>query len=202
MTTTNQNDQLIQQYMDQMRRALKDLPPSRRQQILEDIAEHIRSARMQLPEENEVSIRQILENLGDPEMIRHEAMLPSSRSSNGFDQWVPWLLLFGGFLFLIGWVTGLILLWRSPTWRTRDKILGTLIWPGGLATVFVELALPAGATTQSCVGLPNGTVHCVTSTSGFHLPLVIGIPFLILEILAPIWVTMRLMKISRQSILT
>ncbi|WP_053959699.1 DUF1700 domain-containing protein [Sulfobacillus thermosulfidooxidans] len=201
MTTSNQNDKLVQQYMDKMRRALKDLPPSRRQQILEDIAEHIRTARKQLNQENEASIRQILQNLGDPEVIREEAMDPS-HPSNGFDRWVPWLLLFGGFLFVIGWIAGVILLWRSSTWRIRDKILGTFIWPGGLATVFMELGLPAGATTQSCSSLANGTVHCVTSTSGFHLPPAIGLPLLILEILAPIWITMHLIKVSHRSVLT
>jgi hypothetical protein len=45
------------------------------------------------------------------------------------------LLLIGGFLAGIGWIVGVILLWTSPRWRTRDKWLGTLVWPGGLAAV-------------------------------------------------------------------
>ncbi len=38
-----------------------------------------------------------------------------------------------------GWLVGLVLLWRSPTWGVGDKLLGTLIWPGGL---LLPLALP------------------------------------------------------------
>jgi hypothetical protein len=34
------------------------------------------------------------------------------------------------------WVIGVVLLWRSPAWTVRDKLIGTLIVPGGLAFVF------------------------------------------------------------------
>src|SRR3954452_7606151 len=33
------------------------------------------------------------------------------------------------------WVVGVVLLWRSPVWTTRDKLIGTLVVPGGLAYV-------------------------------------------------------------------
>lgn len=47
------------------------------------------------------------------------------------------LLLVGGLIAGIGWLAGLILLWTSPRWRVSDKLLGTLIWPGGLAAVLL-----------------------------------------------------------------
>lgn len=31
------------------------------------------------------------------------------------------------------WVVGIALLWRSRAWTTRDKLVGTLLVPGGLA---------------------------------------------------------------------
>jgi hypothetical protein len=40
---------------------------------------------------------------------------------------------------VIGWLAGLALLWISPTWTTGEKLLGTLVWPGGL---LLPLALP------------------------------------------------------------
>ena len=33
------------------------------------------------------------------------------------------------------WVVGVVLLWRSRAWTTRDKLIGTLVVPGGLAYV-------------------------------------------------------------------
>jgi len=62
------------------------------------------------------------------------------------------LLLIGGAAFLVGWLAGCLLLWLSPNWRWTDKVLGTLIWPGGLvgiALVAVRVAWP---------GPPPGTV--------------------------------------------
>ena len=53
--------------------------------------------------------------------------------------WREWaavilLPLFGGFAFGVGWLVGLVLLWSSRLWTTRDKLIGTLIVPGGIAT--------------------------------------------------------------------
>jgi hypothetical protein len=38
-----------------------------------------------------------------------------------------------------GWLVGVALLWRSRTWTVGEKLLGTLVWPGGL---LLPLALP------------------------------------------------------------
>jgi hypothetical protein len=47
------------------------------------------------------------------------------------------LLLIGGFFLGIGWIVGAVLLWRSNTWTVADKLIGTLLWPGGLVTGLV-----------------------------------------------------------------
>jgi hypothetical protein len=68
---------------------------------------------------------------------------------------VPFLMG-GGFLGL-GWVVGCVLLWTSPRWRWTDKLLGTLVWPGGLAAVaFLVLGELAGddeVCNLSCVSV-------------------------------------------------
>jgi hypothetical protein len=56
---------------------------------------------------------------------------------------ILWLLL-GGFMFGIGWVIGLAQLWGSGSWNWFDKLLGTLFWPGGLATGVFLFALALG----------------------------------------------------------
>jgi hypothetical protein len=37
------------------------------------------------------------------------------------------LPLFGGFIFVIGWIVGAVWLWTSPSWTTRDKVIGTVL---------------------------------------------------------------------------
>jgi hypothetical protein len=44
------------------------------------------------------------------------------------------LVLIGGFFLGIGWIVGVVLLWRSKSWTVTDKLIGTLLWPGGLVT--------------------------------------------------------------------
>jgi hypothetical protein len=56
---------------------------------------------------------------------------------------ILWVLL-GGFMFGIGWVVGLAQLWESASWNWFDKLLGTLFWPGGLATGVFLFALVLG----------------------------------------------------------
>lgn len=48
------------------------------------------------------------------------------------------LLLFGGLAVpVVGWVAGSVLLWTSAEWRRRDKIIGTLVVPGGLGSLLL-----------------------------------------------------------------
>ena len=52
------------------------------------------------------------------------------------------LLFAGGFLIGIGWIAGVLLLWTSPIWRLRDKLIGTLILPFGIGgSIFSILKL-------------------------------------------------------------
>ena len=55
------------------------------------------------------------------------------------------LLLAGALVFGVGWFVGLALLWTSPTWCTRDKVLATVLVPGGLpmAVLIAGFGVPA-----------------------------------------------------------
>ena len=50
---------------------------------------------------------------------------------------------------MVGWFVGVGLLWSSATWRLRDKLLGTLVWPGGLLALFVLPGLAIAAAGSS-----------------------------------------------------
>jgi hypothetical protein len=48
-------------------------------------------------------------------------------------------LLLTGVPMIVGWVTGAVLLLRSPLWTTPQKVLGLLVWPGGMRGVILIL---------------------------------------------------------------
>ena len=96
-----------------------------------------------------------LDRLGEPEeIVAAEQPRPAAPADpRGTREWAAIiLLLLGGFIAFVGWIVGLILLWSSRAWTTRDKLIGTLLWPGGLATgAGVALVLGA-ASPETCVG--------------------------------------------------
>jgi hypothetical protein len=123
------------------------------------------------------------------------------------------LLLIGGIVVpVVGWVVGVVLLWTSPRWKTGDKVLGTLVWPGGLLAPFALLlfgGLAAGSTSGACQGgsapapVPIGQAASVTSTaascttSGVTAPwliTVIAVALLALSVAGPIFTAICLLR--------
>lgn len=96
----------------------------------------------------------------------------------------------------MGWLIGLILLWSSRLWTTRDKLIGTLIVPGGIATaVWMVLVLTGtGASAQRCsrfatqVGgvIRSRDVRCTSSAAPSITPTVWQIALIVFFVLGPI----------------
>ena len=76
--TDNQFDRICTEYLEQLRDALRELPLADREQIIDQVSEHIASARSTLAEENEAAVRNILERLGTP---RRSPLPPVSKIS-------------------------------------------------------------------------------------------------------------------------
>lgn len=148
----------VEKYLKRLDAELADLPRGRRREIVDEIAEHIAEARADLPApEAEADIRTLLDRLGDPADIAAEArqrfdVVPAR------PRWMETaalvLLLFGGFVFGVGWIIGLVLLWSSAVWTPWEKLLGTLVVPGGLAGSFFLFSLWAVSTTSDSNLLP------------------------------------------------
>jgi hypothetical protein len=93
------------------------------------------------------------------------------------------LLLFGGFVLLVGWFVGVVLLWTSEAWKIRDKIIGTLIVPGGLLGSLLFISTPTRI--EGCSEeIGSGVNTCVTDPSG--IPSWLGATIVWLILLAPI----------------
>jgi hypothetical protein len=122
--------------------------------VLDEISEHIAEARAELDAENEAAIRNVLERLGDPAAIADEARerFGVRRRPAGWREIAALVLLpVGGLILpLGGWFVGLILLWASDAWTTREKLLGTLVIPGGLLVPFFLWLVPTS--TGGCAG--------------------------------------------------
>ena len=138
------------QYMRRLRTELRGLPRDRRQEILEQIDEHITAYRSD--SEGEQDIAAVLERLGDPAEIGAEARdrFGIQPRRPGAVEVIALLLIgFGPALVLLpllalGAPTGvrlvgltlLVPLWLSRLWPIRDKLIGSLLLIAG------ALALP------------------------------------------------------------
>ncbi|MCL6561992.1 MAG: hypothetical protein K6U87_03180 [Firmicutes bacterium] len=177
MTSLDRIEALVAEYLAALDAALTDVPAARRRQILEDVRQHLEAARASLPPDDEAGIRAVLDRLGDPAAIAAEAGVGFSRRPRWVDAAVPWLLLLGGFVGGGGWLVGAALLWTSRVWRLRDKIWGTLVWPGGLFGVGVAFGTVVGG-VQTCSGSTVAghplVMHC-TSRPGWSEPVGIAV---------------------------
>jgi hypothetical protein len=155
-------DQLVAEYLGRLDAALRDLPAARREELLEQVREHIATARAELGDgASEAEIRTLLDRLGDPATIAAEAGerptdgVEPTRARPGWREIAVLVLLpIGGIVIpVIGWFVGVALLWSSDQWPAHSKLIGTLVVPGGLA---LPLALGSFATwTEQCSSSPT-----------------------------------------------
>ncbi|HEY1511888.1 MAG TPA: hypothetical protein VGF93_22975 [Solirubrobacteraceae bacterium] len=185
--TTDTLHPLAADYLERMRRAGRGLPAGRLRELLAEIEGHLSEAID--PSASDAQALTVLDRLGDPEAII-AAETPDSdelRARRGPSDWAAIiLLLFGGFILGVGWFAGVVLLWSSRVWTTRDKWIGTLLLPGGLAPgVLVALFVLGGPAKEFCHGLAGGIQRCVNggpSTS----PTVLGVAACAVLILTPV----------------
>ena len=87
-----------------------------------------------------------------------------------------WLLLIGGIVLpVLGWIIGVVILWASERWTRREKLIGTLVVPGGLLLpLAVSLYYYLGAGWGLCA--TEAIESCVYPMSGrFTATIVIGL---------------------------
>ncbi len=114
------------------------------------------------------------------------------------------LLLAGGFIIGIGWIAGVVLLWISPKWRVSDKLLGTLIWPGGLlgALLVVSGAGLLGHSAGSSCHTAAGTLNCAAAAGPGWFSVTVGLLLTAAALAGPILVSIRLVRQARREPLT
>jgi hypothetical protein len=113
-------------------------------------------------------VRNVLERLGEPAEIAAEA-----RERFGvYRPRTTWrevgaliLLPFGGVVIpFVGWFVGVVLLWVSDAWTARDKLIGTLVIPGGVVVPFFLFAFVSWSSGGVCQAGPSaGPAVCAGS---------------------------------------
>jgi hypothetical protein len=192
MKTTT--DTLVDDYLKRLDRELAGLPRARRRELVQEISGHIAEARAGMGRENEADIRNLLDRIGDPADIAAEAGAgaPAPKKRGGWDVVALIMLLVGGVILpVIGWFVGVVLFWASDTWTTGEKLLGTLVVPGGLALPFFVLTI--GAYSDSCGGpVGGGPVTCTGGPS--NTAQILGTTLVVALFIAPIAVTAYLAR--------
>jgi len=178
----------VEHYLQDLEEELRDLPPSRRRELLEEIREHIGAALAEIPTDEEAGVRNVLERVGDPAVIAEEARqrFGIRRTKPGVREILTLILLpIGGLLVPgVGWVIGAILLATSQVWTSREKVIGLLLVPGGLLPAFL---LGTGVGSVCTQTIHNGRVVSNTCTGG--LPPWLGFVVLAVLVIGPIWST-------------
>jgi hypothetical protein len=179
----------LERYLKRLSRATRDLPRARRRELVSEIEQHIRQALAEAPVASEAELLTLLDQVGDPaEIVAAAGDREGPVRSTRMEIAAIVLLLIGGFLWGVGWLVGVVLLWSSDLWTLRDKLIGTLVVPGGLATAFfvVFIGFAAGGSARACVHHLDGTTTG-SCTGGPPILQIIGIAIgLAVLVLAPI----------------
>lgn len=194
------DDPQVRSYLSALETRLAQLPAEQSEEILFGVREHIDQAM----ERGGQSMAEILAGLGSPDDIAadvagmsttpNRAVAPTTISKapaplhpryQSSTLWVVGtciLLPFGGFLAGIGWLLGVAGLWMGTRWKLWEKIMGTVIVPGGLPVALMLAILPIRITGQS-VSTGAGTTEEVNpllpTLPDFAFVLVLVLPVLV-----------------------
>jgi uncharacterized membrane protein len=186
---TTEADALILRYLQDLEAQLHDLPAGRRQELLDEVGEHIAAARADLDPETEAGVRTMLERLGDPADIAAEARerfgVPAApaRPATPVLEIAALVLLVIPFL---GWILGAVLVWLSRRWTTGDKLVGTV---GGLSWIVAGMGgimLSAGRSSAAV-----GSEGLGPAETGVLAVVLFVVPF-VLPVAAAIYLGFRL----------
>ena len=162
-------DQLIDGYLARLNAAADDLPKALRHELVDDVRAHITEARARESEETDAVILNILDRLGEP-----AAVVADARERLGVRPPQPYrpgvLEILAVILVPFFWPVGVILLWISPAWHWRDKLIGTLVPPGGYLGVSVLALVAVSGRSGGCITMTNAAGAVIQNTCSQTVP--------------------------------
>ena len=169
MTTTHP---LADEYLRRLDRAARVLPRREREDLMTDLRAHLDAGLSSGA--TEADVRNLLDELGPPERIVAAAAPARTSTRRGAREVFALVLLVTGLPPFLGWLAGAGLLLWSPAWSARQKLLGLLVWPGGLVTVLGAGGLVAGRCSAGSGG-PVGTQAAACVTPGPSVWLIVAL---------------------------
>lgn len=166
-------DQLVHEYLSRLDSALAGVPRSRREEILDEISNHIAEERSRLHDESDADLRNLLDRLGDPAEVADAARDEADERPAPQPRRIGAIEVLALVLTPLIWPAGVILLWLSPAWNTRDRLIAMLVPPGGY--IFIVFGLPAllmfGPMSECGGSSVNGGPYTETCTGVMALPI-------------------------------
>lgn len=218
MTTKSTVDRLVDDYLARLADAAQVLPLDRRVELLSEIGEHIVASGARGTGADEAAVRTMLDRLGEPADIVAAAVDDGSpgqpaypkahqRRQHGLTLEVAAVLMLtvGSLIPVIGWLVGVVLLWSSGLWRRSEKVLGTLVVPGGPGLALLISGAAFALPTQRCSSSSSGSTgdgRVVTAEvcTGFAVPQAVGIMVLLFILIAPVVMATVLLNRARARI--
>jgi uncharacterized membrane protein len=216
VTATGPQHPEVRAYLERLDRAAAHLPAGRRGELGDEIAGHLAQALPDGPTAADVA--QALDRLGPPEEIvaAEEAgqppagavsspAVPAGRPARGtgHEAVAVGMLTVGAVVLpVVGWLVGVLLLWTSRLWTTREKVLGTVLVPGGPATALLTMGAFAVVTAESCttVRVGDAVEPATTCTGGVGVPGWLLLLGLLLAAAAPVAVGVVLYRRARERV--
>jgi hypothetical protein len=158
---------LVHDYLGRLDAAAGSLPPDRRAELAGEVKQHIEMALAEAGGRDEVTVRNVLDRLGPPDEIVDAERVPggtapgwtipmptagAGHSAWGATEIAAILLLTLGAVFLpiVGPLLGLIFVWASTQWTTRQKSIATaIVVVLAILPIILVLGVGAGAAITS-----------------------------------------------------
>jgi hypothetical protein len=214
-------DPLVEDYLRRLDAAAYPLGEDRRGELMAGIREHIEAAVESGEAHDEASLRALLDRLGDPDEIvaaaRDDGSGPTPyplgtaapvtyrRAGIGLEITAALFLTVGSVLLVVGWLVGVVLAWSSRRWTLGEKLLATLVWPGGpffvlflAGTVTGTVSCSSSSETAGLGGPPIGTPIESCTTTGLVLPPWLGLTLFAAWVILPIVVAGVLVMRARR----
>lgn len=194
----------VRDYLQRLDTATALLPLDEREEVREGIRGHLIEALADA--KSDADVRNTLTTLGDPYAIvgLPPAPPPPPSGRGVIEVLAVILLLVGAFIVpVVGWVAGVVLLWTSKAWTAGQKLLGTLVVPGGLAGSMLAFLLPLRFGPSECTLTPirvgeqtfeSAVTVCSTGSPSPWLT----VPLVVLLLAAPIVTAVYLLRAANR----
>lgn len=121
------SERMLRHYLEEIESELERLPRSVRREIIAEIRSHLVEEWHRCSKPTEENMLNIINSFGEPGEIAAgylEGRSTGPAGSAAASYPPTWLVIV---LTIFLWPAGIILAWLSPAWRSRDKLIATLI---------------------------------------------------------------------------